>query len=60
MTDFRTTPKNFSAFAGLFSMEGSKGLSVYLPVTEDGTSPRDVAYQNTAWYKDAGLSQLGW
>ena len=60
VVSFLTTPKNFSASAGLFSMEGSKGLSVYLPVTEDGTSPRDVAYQNTAWYKDAGLSQLGW
>ena len=60
MATYVTTPKNYSAFVGLFSMEGSKGLSVYLPVNEDGTSPRDVAYQNTDWYKDAGLNQLGW
>lgn len=58
--DFKTTPKNYSAFAGLFSMEGAKGLSVYLPFTEDASSGMDKEYQQTAWYKDAGLSQLGW
>ena len=58
--DFKTTPKNYSAFAGLFSMEGAKGLSVYLPSNEDASSEMDKEYQQTAWYKDAGLSQLGW
>lgn len=58
--DFKTTPKNYSAFAGLFSMEGAKGLSVYLPFTKDASSGMDKEYQQTAWYKDAGLSQLGW
>ena len=58
--DFKTTPKNYSSFAGLFSMEGAKGLSAFLPITEDSSSGMDVEYQRTAWYKDAGLSQLGW
>ena len=58
--DFKTTPKNYSAFAGLFSMAGAKGLSVYLPITEDVSSGMDKEYQQTAWYKDAGLNQLGW
>jgi hypothetical protein len=62
MASFLTTPKNYSSFANLFSMTGAKGLSVYLPITDSkiGTSGMDLEYQNTAWYKDAGFSQLGW
>ena len=62
MASFLTTPKNYSSFANLFSMTGANGLSIYLPITDSkiGTSGMDEENHNTAWYKDAGISQLGW
>ena len=56
---WKTTPKNYSSSYGMFSMEGTNGVSHYIPSGES-TATRDADYRNTAWYKDAGLSQLGW
>lgn len=53
-----TSPQNYSQYVHMFSMEGTNGISHYIPKT--GTSTADVAYRSTAWYVDAGLSSLGW
>lgn len=53
-----TTPKNFSAFAKMFSMEGTNGVSHYIP-SSYGTAA-STAYRTTEWYQAAGLSKLGW
>ncbi|MDR0894507.1 MAG: peptidase C11 [Prevotellaceae bacterium] len=63
MTYWATTGKNYSVFAGdgyggLFSMEGSNGISCYIPSGADTNADR--AYQQTEWYTAAGLSQIGW
>ena len=58
-----TTPKNFSLSAGMFSMQNSNGVSHYIPkvISSSVTStPMDKAYRLTSWYKDTGLSDLGW
>ena len=57
---WKTTSKNYSSTAGvkLFSMEGTTGVSHFIP--SGTTAVRDTEYRSTAWYKDAGLSQLGW
>jgi len=58
---WNTTPKNYSSNAsvGLFSMEGTNGVSHYIPAG-GYSATRDAEYQKTSWYKAAGLSQLGW
>ena len=53
-----TTPYNFSVSAKLFSMAGTHGVSHYIPT--DLSSGALQSYRQTAWYKAAGLSQLGW
>lgn len=58
MPYWATTPKNFSAFADMFSMEGTNGVSHYIPSSK--SSAINTAYRTTDWYKDAGLSKLGW
>lgn len=56
---WKTTPKNYSSLIGMFSMEGTHGVSHYIP-SGGSTAITDADFQKTAWYKDAGLSQLGW
>ena len=53
-----TTPMNYSSSAGMFSMEGTSGVSHYIP--QSLTSPAADAYRATEWYEAAGLSRLGW
>lgn len=60
---WKTTPKNYSAFGGfgfggMFSMEGSNGVSHYIPSSSKQSAA--AAYRSTSWYTDAGLSRLGW
>ncbi len=56
---FQTTPRNYSAALGhTFSMEGSRGVSCYLPKSD--TDKAMPFYRTLAWYQDAGLSSLGW
>ena len=55
---WKTTPKNFSASGGMFSMEGSNGVSHYIPTPLETAAAR--AYRSTDWYNAAGLEQLGW
>lgn len=54
---WETTPKNYSAVVGMFSMEGTNGISQYIPGTD---ASRTAAYRLMSWYWDAGLSALGW
>ena len=55
---WNTTPKNYSAVVGMFSMEGANGVTHYIP--ESVASPRAEAYRSLEWYGAAGLSKLGW
>lgn len=55
---WKTTPINYSAFAGNFSMEGSSGLSHYIPLTLNSTTA--TAYRTCAWYTAAGWDKIGW
>ena len=52
-----TTPKNYSQFVGMFSMEGANGITHYIP---GSSAQRDAAYRSLKWYQDAGLEKLGW
>ena len=52
------TPMNHSYFAGMFSMERANGISHYIPRSD--RTQAAASYRQTDWYKDAGLSQLGW
>lgn len=54
---WNTTDKNYSQVAGMFSMEGTNGITHYIP---DGNETRTTAYRSTSWYQDAGLAKLGW
>ena len=61
LTFWNTTSKNYSAYAKMFSMEGANGVSHYIPSALGSSATyRDTDYRSTAWYHDAGLSQLGW
>lgn len=51
------TPKNYSQFVGMFSMEGANGITHYIP---GSSTQRDAAYHSMKWYQDAGLEKLGW
>lgn len=62
---WKTTPKNSSGLIDpygvvLFNVpqEETCGMSHYIPKSLN--SPAAAAYRSTAWYKDAGLSKLGW
>lgn len=57
---WQSTPKFFSSARGWFSLEGSHGISHYIPKKNDASDTTDIAYRSTAWYKAAGLSKLGW
>ena len=52
-----TTEKNYSQVVGMFSMEGTHGVTHYIP--NDNESHLN-AYRSTSWYQDAGLAKLGW
>lgn len=60
ITFFSTTEQNYSFYIGMFPMSGSTGLSTYIPGQTTSTVSKDKAFQATSWYKDAGLSKLGW
>lgn len=53
-----TTPMNYSAFAEMFSMEGTNGVSCYIPSTSNSVT--DKTYRSTEWYTAAGLNKLNW
>ena len=54
-----TTPMNFSGFSqSMFSMEGTNGVSCYIPSTSNTAT--DKAYRSTEWYTSAGFEKLGW
>ena len=54
---WKTTDKNYSQVAHMFSMEGTNGITHYIPNSNDTYA---LAYRSTAWYQDAGLAKLGW
>lgn len=54
---YKTTPMNYSSAVGLFSMEGTNGISHFIPGQSDAVN---VAYRMTEWYQTVGLSKLGW
>ena len=56
---WKTTPKNYSRVCGLFSMEGTNGVSHYIP-SADAPASYTTAYRATEWYQAAGLKALGW
>lgn len=55
-----TTPMNFTASFGgkLFSMDGTSGLSHYIPSSPSSTKANE--YHSCAWYKDLDLQNHGW
>ena len=56
---WKTTPKLYSAFIGMFSMERSHGMTHYIPALKE--QPQAArAYRTMAWYTAAGLSELKW
>ena len=55
---WKTTPKNYSSHVKLFSMERANGITHYIPRSDRVKAAE--SYRQTDWYKDAGLSQLGW
>lgn len=57
MAYYQSTPLNYSSYAGMFSMEGTCGLSHYLPT---GNNALNAAYTHTDWYSAATLGDWGW
>lgn len=57
MAYYQSTPLNYSSYAGMFSMEGTCGLSHYLPT---GNTSLNAAYAQTDWYSAASLDDWGW
>lgn len=54
-----TTSMNYSAYiVGMFSMEGTNGVSCYIPSASNTVT--DKAYRSTEWYTSAGFAALGW
>ena len=53
---WETTSKNYSGYTGMFSMEGSSGVSHYIPSLSKQAAA--AAFRSTDWYKSAGLSKL--
>lgn len=54
-----TTSMNYSGYTqAMFSMEGTNGVSCYIPSTSN--SATDKAYRSTGWYTAAGFEKLGW
>lgn len=57
---WNTTVQNYSAFVGMFSMEGANGIAQYIPSSSTDPDSKDVAYRSTGWYQAAGLNAIGW
>ena len=55
---WKTTPMNYSSVVGMFSMDGTNGVTHYIP--ESVTSSRAESYRSLDWYTAAGLAKLGW
>ena len=55
---WKTTPMNYSSVVGMFSMDGTNGVTHYIP--ESVTSSRVESYRSLDWYTAAGLAKLGW
>lgn len=56
---WNTTPKNYSQFVGMFSMENTHGVTHYIPSQTSDLQAAE-AYRSVAWYSASGLSGLGW
>ena len=55
---WNTTDKNYSMFKRMFSMKGTNGITHYIPLSVDSKAAE--AYRSMAWYKAAGLENMGW
>lgn len=55
---WNTTPMNYSSVVRMFSMDGTNGVTHYIP--ESVTSSRAESYRSLDWYTAAGLAKLGW
>lgn len=56
----KTTPLNYSGITrGMFSMEGSQGLSTYIP-NGTTTSTMNTFYRTLSWYTASGWDETGW
>lgn len=53
-----TTSMNYSSYVKMFSMEGTNGVSCYIPSTSDTAT--DKTYRSTEWYTAAGFDKLNW
>ena len=56
---WKTTPKNYSAFKRMFSMEKAEGLSTYIPNGSYNSTMNDF-YRTLQWYSAAGWNETGW
>lgn len=54
-----TTEKSYSSFSGMFSMEGTQGVTHYIPPVSISSQTLS-AYRALSWYQAAGLDQLEW
>lgn len=56
----KTTSKNYSGIIRrMFTMEGSEGLSTYIPNGESN-SKMNTFYRTLSWYSAAGWNATGW
>lgn len=56
----KTTLKNYSGIIRrMFTMEGSEGLSTYIP-TGESNSTMNTFYRTLSWYTAAGWDGTGW
>lgn len=56
----KTTLKNYSGIIHrMFTMEGSEGLSTYIP-TGASNSTMNTFYRTLSWYTAAGWDGTGW
>jgi hypothetical protein len=54
---YKTTEKNYSQVSGMFSMEGSHGLSIYIP--KKNLTSINSFYSSYAWYAASGWDETG-
>ena len=55
---YYTTDTNYSSAAGNFSMEGTHGVTHYLPSSADVEACEP--YHTLEWYDAAGIAAMGW
>ena len=60
LTYWNTTSQNYSSIVKMFSMDGAKGVSHYIPSSDTSAVDRNKDYHSIAWYQDAGLESIGW